>query len=198
MSEDEAALVAKFPMPEGKPDAVVNKKLLASALDVSTTTIDAWDLEGLPCVTKGTNGRSYEYRLSVAYAWYCQRNENETIAKAQSENAAAQLRMELVGGSTQDKARAALPIKEQSELLRNETEWMRAAALRRELVLATDMLQAVEDMLVTIRDGNAVVPDLIVREFGLDPAAAETIQDILDKSVQEASTSIREKFEGNT
>jgi hypothetical protein len=81
LAGEDRALVAKYPMPKGGPDAEVNKNLLGAALDVSTTTIDKWlvlpEAERIPFVERGTNGRSYVFRLSVAYAWRMARDAQD-------------------------------------------------------------------------------------------------------------------------
>ncbi len=119
LAGEERALVAKYPMPKGVPDAEVNKNLLGAALDVSTTTIDKWlvlpEAERIPFVERGTNGRSYVFRLSVAYAWRMARDAQEAATRQHAEDATAQLRMEFLGGSIQDLSRAALSPKEQEQ-----------------------------------------------------------------------------------
>lgn len=91
--------MGRFPLPGGTNDALVNKKLLAVSLDVSATTIDTWLTQGLPAQTRGTNGSAYEFRLSVAYAWRQSREAAEVADRRFAEDAAAQLRLNLLGGS---------------------------------------------------------------------------------------------------
>ncbi len=52
-----AALVARFPLPAGVPDAVLNKRELSDFFGISLPTLDAWIADGLPALVEGTNGR---------------------------------------------------------------------------------------------------------------------------------------------
>lgn len=54
--------VERFPLPAGVADAVLNKSQLARALAVSEPTIDRWVADGMPVLSAGTNGRSYEFQ----------------------------------------------------------------------------------------------------------------------------------------
>lgn len=190
----ERDLVARYPLPGSVQDALVNKKLLAVALDVSTTTIDSWLVlpmdERIPWVTMGTNGRSYEFRLSVAYAWRQARDAAEATDRRLAESAAAQLRLELLGGSAADAARATLSPKELRETLAVEKEWTLAAQKRRELILAADVARAFEAVFTAIRDGLDATPDTVGRELALTGAQIEKVQNILDDVLREAQASI--------
>lgn len=186
----EKDLVARYPLPDGVPDALVNKKLLAGALDVSTTTIDSWlilpDAERVPYVERGTNGRSYVFRLSVAFAWRQDRDAAEDADRKLAEDAAAQLRLNLLGGSATDRARAALSPKEQKEALAAEKEFMLAARLRRDLIPAQEVAEGFEAAFASIRDGLDAAPDRLARELNLGGAEVEAIQRILDDVLRSA------------
>lgn len=195
----ERDLVARFPLPPGVPDALVNKKLLAVALDVSTTTIDAWLVgppdQRIPWVTMGTNGRSYEFRLSVAYAWRQARDAAEATDRRLAEDAVAQLRLELLGGAQGDRARATLSPKDQKEALAVEKEFMLAARLRRDLIQAQDAVVAFEAVFSAIRDGLDAMPDVLARELALDGAGVEKAQNILDDVLREARAAVEGLFQ---
>ena len=47
----------------------LNKSQLARALNVSEPTVDRWIGDGMPVLSAGTNGRSYEFQLSECFAW---------------------------------------------------------------------------------------------------------------------------------
>lgn len=191
-------LVERFPLPAGVPDALVNKKLLAAALDVSTTTVDAWLIlpmdERIPWVTMGTNGRSYEFRLSVAFAWRQARDAREATDRRLAEDAVSQLRLELLGGAQGDRARATLSPKDQREALAVEKEWTIMAQKRRDLIQVNDAVDVWEASLSAIRDGLDAVPDLLARELALDGAAVEKVQIILDGILREASAAVEGLF----
>lgn len=194
----ERDLVARHPLPANVPDALVNKKLLAAALDVSTTTVDSWLIlppdERIPWVTMGTNGRSYEFRLSVAYAWRQAREAAEATDRRLAESAVAQLRLELLGGAAADRARATLSPKDQREALAAEKEWTIMARLRRDLIQVDDATAAIEAAFIAIRDGLDAAPDVLARELALDGAAVEKVQAILDDVLREASGKVEKLF----
>ncbi|AKU43290.1 terminase small subunit [Rhodobacter phage RcCronus] len=194
----ERSLVSRFPLPAGVPDVLVNKKSLAAALDVSTTTIDAWlmlpDPERIPYVERGTNGRSYVFRLSVAFAWRQARDAAEEADRKVADDAVAQLRLELLGGSASDRARAALSPKEQREALAAEREFMLAAKLRRDLVEAQEVVDAMEGAFGAIRDGLDAAPDRLGRELSLDGPQIEKVQNILDDVLREARDAVAALF----
>jgi len=186
----EKVLVERHPMPDGVRDVLVNKNQLAAALDVSTTTIDKWLLlpedERIPWVERGTNGRSYVFRLSVAHAWRRDREAAEESARKVADDAVAQMRLDLLGGSIQDQARAALSPKEQADALRVEKEWILAAHARREFIRADDVAEAFESAFATIRDGLDAAPDHLARELSLGGAEVEAMTAILDEILRDA------------
>lgn len=199
LTKEETALVALHPLPDGQPDALLNKKLLAAALDVSTTTIDTWLLpdksgEALPIHSKGTNGAAYEFRLSVAFAWRQKRDAAEAAERQFSEDAAAQMRLTLLGGDAADDPRAGLSPKERREALAVEAEHMKAARLRRELIPANEVAEAFESAFVAIRDGLDAAPDRLARELALGGAEVEAIQKILDSVLESARGKVADLF----
>jgi len=196
LTDSEKALVARFPLPGQVPDALVNKKLLAGALDVSATTIDTWLIHGLPVAKKGTNGSAYAFRLSVAFAWRQSREASEEAARNHSEEATAQLRMELLGGSTTDRARASLSMKEQKEAIALEAEYMKAARLRRELMQADDVASAMEAAFSEMRDSFDSTPDRLARELNLPPEAVEVIQSFLDQTLTDTIANLKTRLSG--
>ncbi len=62
-------LMAKFPLPDGVPDAVLNREELADALGTSINTISAWIAQGMPVQQVGGNGKADELRLAHCHAW---------------------------------------------------------------------------------------------------------------------------------
>ena len=190
LNASEADLVHRYPLPDGQPDALLNKKLLAVALNVSTTTIDTWSLAGMPAVAAGTNGAAYQFRLSICYAWRCARQAAEQAESDAATEAAAQMRLNLIGGAPGDLERAALSPKEQREALAVEREWILAAAMRREFIRADEVVDGLESCLAEIRDAMDATPDLIGRECNLPPASIERVQEILDAALFEAHARI--------
>jgi phage terminase Nu1 subunit (DNA packaging protein) len=192
LTAGEERLVAAFPLPAGVPDAVVNKYQLADALAVSQTTLDNWRRAGLPVEEEGTNGRSYQFRLSVCHAWAAQRREGEASARRQAEGAAQQLRLALIGDDPGAAARSRLSPREQREILEAEVAYMQAARRRLELIEAEAVAEAFQDVFAAIRDGLDALPDRLGRELALDGAGIEAAQAICDDVMQGARRRVRE------
>lgn len=195
-----AALVARFPMREGSPDALLNKKMLGAAMGVSTTTIDTWltltDGQAIPYVERGTNGRSYVFRLSVAHAWRMARQEAEEADRQVADDAVAQYRMDLLGGEAVGAARLALSPKERAEALKVEKEWILAAAARREYMASKDVSLAFESSFAAIRDGFDAAPDRLGRKLNLSASQIADAQVILDDILTNAAAILERKLAG--
>ncbi|QDF14249.1 terminase small subunit [Dinoroseobacter phage vB_DshS-R4C] len=191
----EADLVARWPLPEGQPDAIVNKAQLSVALDVSETTLTTWlrrPDDPLPVARPGANGRSYEFRLSVAHAWFLRMRNSEDAAKAHGDRAAAQLQLALLGGDSASPQDGKLSLTDQRRLLELELVRTQAARQRGELIREADVVALFEDYNATIRDSLEAAPDRIARELGLDGAAIELIQSVLDGALASAERAARE------
>lgn len=188
------ALVERHPMPAGAVDAIVNKKLLAHALNVSATTIDSWLVDGLPYVRKGTNGQSYEFRLSVCFAWAADREARAARAEAQAAEAAQQLRLQLLGGSVADPGRAGMTPREAEQAMAAELVAMKLAEARRDLMRAQEVAEAFEAAFAAIRDGIDAAPDILGRELALDGAGIERAQKILDGLLTDAVRLVAERL----
>ena len=116
MSADFEALVARYPLPEGVPDAVLNREEMGEALGVSLNTVTAWINAGMPVQAEGRNGRPYELRLSHCYAWNEARRRDEEVRSAQARDAISAMRLALVGGKSGDSIEALDP-KQRREIL---------------------------------------------------------------------------------
>jgi phage terminase Nu1 subunit (DNA packaging protein) len=192
LTVEEERLTESFPLPDGVPDALVNKYQLADALNVSQTTLDNWRRAGLPVEAEGTNGRSYQFRLSLCFAWSSKRSSDDDAARRHSEGAAQQLRLALIGDDPAAQARAGLSPKEQREVLETEHAYMIAARRRRELIDAEEVADAFQAVFAAIRDGLDAMPDRLARELALDGAAVEAAQAICDDVLQGARAHILE------
>lgn len=181
-----ADLVARFPLPDGVPDAIVNKGDLAVALSVSNTTVSNWLAAGLPSIERGGNGRDYRFRLSVAYAWHAARRADEEASRAASEEAARQLQMSLLGGEEARPSQEALSLSDRKKLLELEYEHTRVAAQRRELLRFGEVTGAFEAVFAAIRDALDALPDRLGRECGLDGAQIERAQAACDDALAAA------------
>lgn len=192
LTEAEAATTAAHPLPDGVPDAEVNKFQLAHALDVSENTLGKWmQAADFPVESVGTNGRSYSFRLSLVWAWRRAREGAEQARRLQAEGAAEQMRLALIGPQSAAGDRAKLSSKEQADLLALEYRYMQAARLRGELLDAEETAEEVEAAFAAIRDGLDALPDRAARELHLDGAAIEVMQNICDDILAAAARKIQ-------
>lgn len=192
LTADEISLCARHPLPPGVDDAVVNKTLLCEALDVSPTTLSNWIRAGLPFESAGTNGRSYEFRLSVAFAWAADRRAREDHARRYSEDQARQLRLALSGDSgAEAEARARLTPREQRDLVDAERAWMMAAQARGDLIRAAEVTGGLAAAFTAIRDSLDALPDMLARELDLPGAAIEVAERICDEALRAAVVAIK-------
>jgi len=194
LTAEEAELVAAWPLPAGVPDAIVNQYQLADALNVSQTTLANWRRAGLPIEVEGKNGRSYEFRLSICFAWMKRRDAADFAAKHAAEDAAQQLRLALIGGEGAPGERKALSPREQKETLELEVVWMQAARRRGELMDAAEVAQALQTVFADFRDGLDALPDRLGRDLGLDGAAIEAAQLVCDDILEGARRRIAADF----
>lgn len=192
---DHAALTAAHPLPEGVPDAIVNKAQLETALGVSGTTISAWLRRAdnpLPYETAGANGRSYEFRLSVAYAWMQAMRAEEEAAKAEGDAAAAQLSLALLGGESAAGAPGKMSLSDQRKLLELEALRRVEAQNRHDLIRREDVVIGVEEVFAAIRDALDALPDRLARELGLEGRDLEKIETACDDVLSGAARAVSE------
>lgn len=195
LTADEVALVEKWPLPNGAPDALVNKAQLATGLGVTETTLSAWlrrPEKPLPYEVAGANGRSYQFRLSIAYAWMRAMRADEESAKAAGDAAAAQLSMALLGGESAAGEQGKMSLADQRKLLELEALRRVEATNRRELVWRSDVAEAFEDYNAAIRDALDALPDRLARELGLEGRDLEKIERACDDVLDGAAKAILE------
>ena len=172
MIDDIAALVARFPLPDGVPDAVLNKRELSDFFGVSLPTLDAWIADGLPALTEGTNGRSYAFQASVAYAWKCARDEGEILARTEAQAAIAAMRLVLIGGKSGNTMQS-LPPKDRAQLYEVEATWEKLKRERNQSLDRDEVSQVMSDLLRMVRDGISALPDTLERVANLDGKAVD-------------------------
>ena len=170
LTAEETARVALHPLPDGVPDAVVNKSQLEVGLGVSQTTISAWLRRAenpLPFETAGANGRSYQFRLSLAYAWMRAMRADEESARHAGDAAVAQLQLSLLGGETASATEGKMTLADQRKVMELEVIRMSAARQRGELMWRDDVVQGFEEFSAAVRDALDALPDRLARELGL-------------------------------
>lgn len=188
----EADLVAAWPLPDGVPDATVNKVQLAQAMSVSDTTVSAWLRAGLPYVEAGTNGRSYQFRLAVAYAWVMRRRAEEEASRSAGDRAAAQLQLALLGGEAAQGAGTGegLSVSDQRKLLELELVRTQAARARGELIARADVVEGFEAVFAALRDALDALPDRLGRELGVSGREMERIEAACDDALEGARRAV--------
>ena len=192
LTSAERELCERFPLPPGVGDAVVNKTLLCDALDVSPTTLSTYIRAGLPFELAGTNGKSYEFRLSLAFAWVAERRSREDASRRHSETQAAQLRLALTGDDGDGAAeRARLSPREQKDLIDVERAWMAAAQSRRDLIRRPDVAQGIAVVWEGLPDRLDALPDMIARRLDLTGEEIEAVEAVCDGLLAESVDVVR-------
>ena len=84
--------IARYPLPDAVLDdgTPLNRVQLARAFRVSENTITKWVGQGMPALSTGQNGVSYEFSLTQCYAWRQFRDEKLQASKARGDQLAAQ------------------------------------------------------------------------------------------------------------
>lgn len=182
--EDIAALVARFPLPDGVPDAVLNKRELSDFFAVSLPTLDAWIADGLPALAEGTNGRQWEFQASAAWAWKCARDEGEQLKRSEAQSAIAAMRLALIGGKSGNSIQS-LPPKERQQLYDVEAAYERLRRERNQSLDRDEVSQVMSDLMRIVRDGVSALPDTLEREAGLDGKGVTSATDACDQVLDE-------------
>lgn len=195
LTDQEVALITSHPLPPGVPDTLVNKTQLEQGLQVSGTTISTWlrrSENPLPYETAGANGRSYQFRLSIAYAWMMAMRADEESAKAAGDAAAAQLSLALLGGETAAGTTGKMSLSDQRKLLELEALRRVEAQNRRDLVWRSDVADAFEVYNATIRDALDALPDVLARKLALEGRDLEVVQQACDDLLTGADRAVVE------
>ncbi len=175
--QDLADLVERYPLPDGVPDATLNKTDVAAFFGVSLPTIDAWIRDGMPVVAEGRNGLSWEFRASHCYAWRQAREADQAARSAEARAAIEAMRLQLVGGKAGDSIRGLSP-KERRDIYEVELAHRRLLAESNRLIERDQVRDEIEQMLSLVRDGVTALSDRLEREAGLSGQAIETVDQI--------------------
>jgi len=188
--------VARWPLPAGVVDGLLNRSQLATAFGVSENSISKWMTQGMPVSAIGQNGVAYEFRLSHCWAWKQQRDDAARAARDRGDALAAQAALafrnldddqaEDEGGLTADEIRKWAD----AEYARNKVAEQRGNLVRRDRV--NDLL---EDLLSAFQTSMQNLPDFCERELGISPAQVETVQTRVDKVLAEARNKIERKMQ---
>jgi phage terminase Nu1 subunit (DNA packaging protein) len=172
--------VARFALPDGVQDAVVNRTQLGIALQVSENTVTKYVQAGMPAIQEGANGREWQFQLSECYAWRMWRDEEQRLRRAKSDEAAQQLSL-LFRNADEDDHGPALTARQIEEESSAEIRRLEAARRRGDLVQAARMRALLEDLLVQFKTSIMTLTDFAEMEFDL---TAEQVAKLEDRAAQ--------------
>ncbi|TIL84297.1 MAG: DUF1441 family protein [Mesorhizobium sp.] len=167
----------RFPLPDGVPDATLNKGDVAQFFGVSITTVDAWLRDGMPWVSEGTNGRAWEFQASQVWAWRKATVAAEETRSAEAQAAIEAMRLKLIGGQVGDTIRA-LPPRERQQIYDVELAHRRLMAESNRLIERDVVLENLQDLLSLMRDTVTGLSDRLDREAGLNAKQIEAVDTI--------------------
>ncbi|MCA1337365.1 terminase small subunit [Pseudooceanicola marinus] len=188
---DLEAALRQFPLPNGQEDTTVNRRQCALALNVSEPMITRYLEQGLPVLSRGTNGQAYEFRLAEVYAWKLWRDEESRQETAAAEDAAMQMRLLFRNDDEEVPATQALTAKQIAEEADADYRRNRAAELRGELTRTERVRELFDDVLSEFRQQVTTLVDFAEMEFSLEPDQVEKMQRRCDAAL----TGARQRFE---
>lgn len=188
--------VERYPLPDGQPDAVLNKGELAEAFAVSETALDKWMRKpGFPVLEGGSNGVPYKFQLSAVWAWRQARAAADRQRSEDNQRAVQQMRLTLLGMSPEDEdGEPLLSARERAEEYAAEAKYLIAARQRRETVPTEDMIGLLEELFGMVRDGLEAHPDQAARVLGLDGPETERLVALNDSLIRELKERIQHRF----
>ena len=196
MSFDLEEALRLYPLPEGVSDEVLNRGQCAIALGVSENMISRYLEQGLPYLTKGSNGQAYEFQLSECYAWKKARDEEMRSKREAAERAAAQIAMEFRNVDEEDREQiSGLTSKQVNEESLAIFNYDRAREQRLELVRTLKVEKLFEDILIEFRNQIITLVDFAEMEFGLAPEQVNKLQRRCDGTLVQARLQL-EKLTG--
>jgi phage terminase Nu1 subunit (DNA packaging protein) len=176
----------RFPLPEGQADTTVNRRLCAAALDVSEPMITRYLEQGLPVLSRGSNGQAYEFQLSEVYAWKMWRDAESRKQDAEAELAAMQMRLLFRNDDPDDAGTGALTAQQIAQEADADYKRNRAAELRGELTRTARVREVFEEVLVEFRNQVTTLVDFAEMEFSLQPDQVEKLQRRCDAALVSA------------
>ncbi len=172
-------LKAAHPLPVGLVDQIVNRDELASGLDKSHVMIDRYRKGGMPVLSEGGNGRSYEFQLHECWAWYHGMNAHRTAQKDETQQQMDLLRRSLLG-TDHDEEMIRLTPKQQAEEYEAQRRYAESALLQGTLVRSSEQVLLLASVFGILRQQILGLPDIMERQVGLSPDQAATM-DLVSK-----------------
>ncbi|NVK57316.1 MAG: hypothetical protein HWE26_17065 [Alteromonadaceae bacterium] len=176
MAFDIEEALRRFPLPDGQQDMTVNRRQCATALDVSEPMITRYLEQGLPVLSRGSNGQAYEFQLSEVYAWKMWRDDATRAQDAAAEQAAMQMRLLFRNDDEDDPAAQVLTAQQIAQEADADYKRNRAAELRGELARVSRVRDLIEEMLIEFRSQITTLVDFAEMEFSLEPDQVEKMQ----------------------
>ncbi len=168
---------ALYPLPDGLSDGVMNRAQLAIAFNVSENSVTKWVGQGMPVLTAGQNGVSYEFQLSHCYAWRRTRDEQSRATKATRDAHAMQASLAFRNlDEEQEEEEGGLTAKQLREWSEAEYHRNRVAEQRGDLVRASRVQELLEDLCGITRTSLSTLPDHLERELGLNADEVQRVQ----------------------
>ncbi|WP_406720712.1 hypothetical protein RPE78_12280 [Thioclava litoralis] len=191
MEFDLEAALARYPLPDTVEDQIVNRTQLARALNKTEPIISKYLDQGMPVVARGSNGQSYEFRLSECYAWKMWRDGETQRRFEASERASAQMSLLFRNDEDADPNEQVLTAAQIAEEADADYKRSRAAEARGDLVRRARMQALVDDVLTIFRNSMMSLPDYAEVEFGLEPLQVDKLQRRCDEVLVQAAVRIR-------
>ena len=186
----------RFPLPEGQTDMTVNRRQCATALDVSEPMITRYLDQGLPVLSRGSNGQAYEFQLSEVYAWKMWRDAEVRRQDEAAEHAAMQMRLLFRNDGEDDDGAGALTAQEIAQEADADYKRNKAAELRGELTRTARVREVFEEVLVEFRNQVTTLVDFAEMEFSLKPDQVEKMQRRCDAALVAARHNLDRSYPG--
>ncbi|MFY0619032.1 hypothetical protein [Shimia sp.] len=193
VSAELAQMLAAHPLPQGVPDADMSQDEIAQALGVTVNTLGKWLKDTsmspqFPVVERGGLGKAYVLRLSHCYAWKMHRDDAEKARLRHNRAAIDRLQASFLGVDVGE-GEETLSAKDRRALAEADLVQSKAAQMRRQLVRLEEVVELLEGLFKTMRDGVESMPDRLERELNLkaeEVALVERIgSDILDRMAEQ-------------
>jgi len=194
-SDELNAILGRYPLPAGVPDADMTQADLAAAMNTSVNTVGKWltvavtafdwrEVRQFPVVEFGGPGKPYVLRLSHAWAWKQNRDSEDRAMSQRSQDAIQAMQASFLNIDIGEDG-AVLDPKMRRELAEADLRHSQAAKQRRQLVRLDEIVDLMEAVFAIIRNGIEGMPDRLERELGLKPGEVELVNrvgdDILNK-----------------
>lgn len=194
---DQAAiddLVKRYPLPDGVPDAVLQKGELAQFMGVTLPTIESWIVKGMPVLEAGNSGRPWRLQASHVYAWRQSWLDEEQARSDEARAAIAAMRLKLIDGEVGDSIQG-LPPRERKALYEVELAHRQLLTESNQLMPRDKVRELLEEMFSLIRDTATSMSDRCEREAGLTGEQIETIDRIGENLLEQLELRIAEFFQ---